>query len=84
MAKIVETLTSPVVDWEIRGVPEYNALLLHFLYLSSELQKPKDANQSPNYFLSQDQAIELGNMLASFAANLPGQQLGTPPYESCH
>ena len=84
MVKTVETLTSPVVDWEVRGVPEYNALLLHFQYLSSELQKPKDANQSPNYFLTQDQATELANMLASFAANLPGQQSGTPPYESRH
>ena len=84
MVKTVEIQTRPVVDWEVQGVPEYNALLLRLQYLSSELQKPKDANQSPSYMLKQDQAIELANMLASFAANLPGQQIGTPPYESRH
>jgi hypothetical protein len=62
--------TSPVAAYTIKRVLDHKALVLSFQYLTSPTQNPQEPNLSPNYIMTQAQAIELAQKILSSAESL--------------
>ncbi len=64
--------TSPVASYTINRTVEHNALVLTFKYLTSPQQKPEEAHVSPNFVMTNAQAIELAQTILKSSRNLQG------------
>jgi len=74
--------TNPVAGYTINRTVEHNALVLTFQYLSSPQQKPEEAHVSPNFVMTNAQAVELAQKILQSSRNLPGQSAGQTPQGS--
>jgi len=68
--------TCPVAGYTINRTVEHNALVLSFQYLTSPQQKPEDASVSPNFVMTNQQAIELAQTILRSSRNLSGIEPG--------
>ena len=64
--------TNPVSGYTINRTLHHNALVLTFQYLTSPQQKPEEANVSPNFVMTQAQAVELAQKILA-SAQQPSQ-----------
>ena len=64
--------TSPVSGYTINRTVQHNSLVLTFQYLTSAQQKPEDAHVSPNFVMTQAQAVELAQKILA-SAQQPSQ-----------
>lgn len=68
--------TNPVAGYTINRSVERNALVLTFHYLTSPQQKPEDANVSPNFVMTAEQAAELAQKILASSRSMSGQGSG--------
>lgn len=64
--------TCPVAGYTINRTLQHKALVLTFQYLTSSQQKPEDAHVSPNFVMTQAQAVELAQKILA-SAQQPSQ-----------
>ena len=65
-----EIPTLPITGWELKTVPEYDALLISFSYLANMLQTPDQAQTDRTYVIHRAQAVELAQKILSLSAKM--------------
>jgi hypothetical protein len=65
--------TCPVSGYTINRTVHHKALVLTFQYLTSPQQKPEEASVSPNFVMTQEQAVELAQKILDSAKTFSGQ-----------
>jgi BssS protein family len=68
--------TCPVAGYTINRTVEHNALVLSFQNLTSPQQKPEDASVSPNFVMTNAQAIELAQKILRSSGHPSGIEAG--------
>jgi len=68
--------TNPVAGYTINRTVQQNALVLTFQYLTSPQQKPEEASVSPNFVMTNAQAIELAQKILLSSKNQSGNGPG--------
>ena len=66
--------TCPVAGYTINRTVQHNALVLTFQYLTSPQQKPEEAHVSPNFVMTQAQAVELAQKILQSSRTTPGRE----------
>jgi len=68
--------TCPVAGYTINRTLEQNVLILSFQYLTSPQQRPEEAHVSPNFVMSDAQAVEFAQKILQSSKTLAGKQPG--------
>jgi hypothetical protein len=69
------TTTCPIAGWSVGPTIEYDVVAFKLKFVTHRDQKPEQANHSPQFVLSAEQAIRLAESLIKAAQELQNQQV---------